>query len=576
MASDGKDLFEAAISLLTRKARKTKGRMKQEEVVNEIELIKFQLDALAKSHLLTSITLFKEGLLSLFRVLDRNERGDYRSKTAQLTAAFSAENQKDVSQESPTDLSSSFYRGLQDFKLAKLDEEGHRALLTAKEDFHQARLKATEAFNNEGLSTLNRIQAIAIRVAAKILENVDHPREALAVCKMSLEDLHSLKRVQESFSGELTKGFRRPLFGKEERRQIIASVCQINRAIYDVMSMIGKSGELLSLPLIGEGKDTINPLHDSRVAEVLCRLDVEQFSVQPLTLGQQDGKDNQLKIPQGIAADSQGRIIVGDEWDCNVKVYDRFGKFQYSFPCPPSEEPNTVSSIADVATDDSDNAYILIEVEKSTMAYYQVYAFTKQAVLQCFSLKEEPRKVLRMTLNKENEVLVIADVLDQSYTKSIVEVYNKAGQFLHSFGEQHLKCSQDLTVAGDGRILVLDKDDDCSLTIHVFLPNGKHSFQFNVDKQEEPCNQRSRPSIACYQELNNVVVAVPCKNSMGTGHCVKITVYALKDDRHESVRSIELAANEQVSTRGITVTFKGHVAVAILDWSEGKSRAIFV
>ena len=547
----------------------------EEDVVTEIELIKFQLDALAKSHLLTSITLFKEGLLSLFKVLDRNERDDYRSKTAQLTADLSAENQKDASQESPTDLSSSFYRGLQDFKLAELDEEGHRALLTAKEDFHQARLKATEAFNNEGLSTLNRIQAIAIRVAAKILENVDHPREALAVCKMSLEDLHSLKRVQESFSGELSKSFR-SLFGKEERRQIIASVCQINRAIYDVMSMIGKSGELLSLPLIGEGKDTINPLHDSRVAEVLCKLDVEQFSVQPLTLGQQDGKDNQLKIPQGIAADSQGRIIVGDEWDCNVKVYDRFGKFQYSFPCPPSEEPNTVSSIADVATDDSDNAYILIEVEKSTIAYYQVYVFTKQAVSQCFSLKEEPRKVLRMTLNRENEVLVIADVLDQSCSKSIVAVYNKAGQFMRSFGEQHLKCSQDLTVAGDGRILVLDKDDDCSLTIHVFLPNGKHSFQFNVDKQEEPCNQRSRPSIACYQALNNVVVAVPCKNSMGTGHCVKITVYALKDDRHESVRSIELATNEQVSTRGITVTFKGHVAVAILDRSEGNSRAIFV
>ena len=41
----------------------------EEDVVSEIELIKFQLDALAKSHLLTSITLFKEGLLSLFNFL---------------------------------------------------------------------------------------------------------------------------------------------------------------------------------------------------------------------------------------------------------------------------------------------------------------------------------------------------------------------------------------------------------------------------------------------------------------------------------------------------------------------------
>lgn len=63
---------------------------------------------------------------------------------------------------------------------------------------------------------------------------------------------------------------------------------------------------------------------------------------------------------------------------------------------------------------------------------------------------------------------------------------------------------------------------------------------------------------------------------MGTGHCVKITVYALKDDKHEFVRSIELAANEQVSTRGITVTLRGHVSVGILDRNEGNSRAIFV
>ena len=114
---------------------------------------------------------------------------------------------------------------------------------------------------------------------------------------------------------------------------------------------------------------------------------MEQFSVQPLTLGQQDEKDNHLEIPQGTAADSRGRIIVGGERDCDVKVYDRFGKFQYSFPCPPSAEPNTVSSIANVATDVSDNAFILIKMEKSTMAYYQVYLFTKQSVSQCFSLK---------------------------------------------------------------------------------------------------------------------------------------------------------------------------------------------
>lgn len=112
MAPDGKELLETVFGLLTKKVRKTKERMLEEDVVSEIESIKFQLDALAKSHLLTSITLFKEGVLSLFKILDRKERGDYRMETAQLTADLSAENPKDVSQESPTGLSSTFYRGL--------------------------------------------------------------------------------------------------------------------------------------------------------------------------------------------------------------------------------------------------------------------------------------------------------------------------------------------------------------------------------------------------------------------------------------------------------------------------------
>ena len=242
-------------------------------------------------------------------------------------------------------------------------------------------LKVTEAFNNESLSTLNRVQAIAIRVTTKnSRKHSSSPRGASSV--------HSLKRVQESFSGELTKGFQTSLW--QRRAQAYNRVWLSNKPghLRRHVNNRSKWGAALAIALIGEGKDTINPLHDSRVAEILCRLDIEQFSVQPLALGQQDEKDNHLKIPQGTAADSRGRIIVGGERDCDVKVYDRFGKFQYSFPCPPSGEPNTVSSITNVATDVSDNAYILIKLEKSMMAYYQVYVFTKQSVSQCFSLKE--------------------------------------------------------------------------------------------------------------------------------------------------------------------------------------------
>lgn len=576
MANEETDLFDIAVGLLVKKDRRTAGKMKEEDFVREIDRLSFQLDAMARSHLLTSITLFKEGVLSLFKLLDKSNRGKYHTEIAASPRETTEETERmEIFDESPSDAISTLSRGLKEFELTNLNERGEKILKTAGEDFHQARLKAIEAFNNDALSTLDRIQAIAIRVAAKILENVDQPEEALASCKMSLEDLHSLKGVPESFGVELTQGFR-ARFYKDDRRQIIASVCRINRAIYDVMSKIGISGELLTLPLIGEGKEAVNPLHDSRVAEVLGKLDMEQFFVQPLSLGQEDEEVNKPKIPQGIAADSQGHIIVGDDWDRNVKVFDHTGHFQYSFSCLLSDNPNALWSIADVATDRTDNVYVLIEAEKSATARYQVYVVKKQATLHCFPLREEAGEVLRLTFNKKDHILVLVQSVDSSDQNigSVVEVYNKDGKFQHSFGDQQLKWAQDLSVSGDDRILVLDRDVDYVLSIHVFSPQGKHAFQFKV--KEQPHIPRSRPSVACYQGLNHVVVAYPCMVSHGKGHCVKIAVYTMQDDKHEIVRSIELATGELVSTRGIAVTFKGHIAIGLLEKSEGNSRVLVV
>ena len=577
MANAERDLFDITVGLLVKKDRRTAGKMKEEDFVREIDYLSFQLDAIARSHLLTSITLFKEGVLSLFQLSDKYNRGKYHTETAPSSRETSEETEHmEIFDESPSYAMSTLSRGPKEFELTNLNERGNRTLKTAKEDFHQARLKAIEAFNNDGLSTLDRIHAIAIRVAAKILENVDQPEEALAVCRMSLEDLHSLKGVPESFGVELTQGWR-ARFYKEDRRQIIASVCRINRAIYDVTSMIGISGELLTLPLIGEGKEAVNPLHDARVAAVLGKLDMEQFSVQPFSLGEEDEEENKPKIPQGIAANSQGHIIVGDDWDRNVKVFDQTGQFQYSFSCPLGDNPNALSSIADVATDRTDNVYVLIEEEKSATARYHVYMVKRQAALHCFSLTEETGEVLRLTLNKKDHILVLrvqsVDSSDQN-TTSVVEVYSKDGDLNDNFGNQKLKCAQDLSVSGDDRILVLDRDVDCVLSIHVFSSHGEHSFQFKV--KEEPHIFRSRPSVACYQVLNHVVVAYPCMVSGGKGHCVKIAAYALQDDKHEIVRSIELATGEMVSTRGIAVTLKGHIAIGLLEKCEGNSRVLVV
>ena len=259
-----------------------------------------------------------------------------------------------------------------------------------------------------------------------------------------------------------------------------------------------------------------------------------------------------------------------------MKVFDHIGHFQYSFSCLLSDNPNALWSIADVATDRSDSVYVLIEAEKPATARYQVYVVKKQATLHCFPLREEAGEVLRLAVNKKDHILVLVQSVDSSDQNkgSVVEVYNKDGKFQDRFGDQQLKWAQDLSVSGDDRILVLDRDVDYVLSIHVFSPQGKHAFQFKV--KEQPHIPRSRPSVACYQGLNHVVVAYPCMVSHGKGHCVKIAVYTMQDDKHEIVRSIELDTGELVSTRGIAGTCNGHIAIGLPEKSEGNSRVLVV
>lgn len=83
MANEETDLFDIAVGLLVKKDRRTAGKMREEDLVREIDYLSFQLDAMARSHLLTSITLFKEGALSLFKLLDKSNRGKYHTEIAE-------------------------------------------------------------------------------------------------------------------------------------------------------------------------------------------------------------------------------------------------------------------------------------------------------------------------------------------------------------------------------------------------------------------------------------------------------------------------------------------------------------
>ena len=93
--------------------------------------------------------------------------------------------------------------------------------------------------------------------------------------------LHAVPAIKESFKVQLKKGFK-SRFNKSERKEIIKSVCRLNRAIYDVSQMVSDDTNLLLWPCIDTGEEKIDPLRDVRLVEVLRDADVEEFCKVPI------------------------------------------------------------------------------------------------------------------------------------------------------------------------------------------------------------------------------------------------------------------------------------------------------
>ena len=241
-------VFKSTIGLLASKGRdKVAEILKDGDVtdqkfhsliVNEIEDIKSKLDALSRKDLEASISFFREGIALLYEVFKiANARGECGAVTAPAVASNEA---------------FLLIEGIKRLELTGLDESSLGKLSTAKKRFEDARREATRAFKNEGPKTSDRILAMKYRVMATILETIDNPANALAPCRVCVEELNSLPAVQNNFYVQLKKGIQavRGLFNKEERREIISSVCHVNRVIYDVTrtlqdTAIGKPADSL-------------------------------------------------------------------------------------------------------------------------------------------------------------------------------------------------------------------------------------------------------------------------------------------------------------------------------------------
>ena len=536
MSSIVTTVFKATIGLLVNKGRdKAAEKLKDGDVtdqkfrgliVREIDDIKSKLDGLSRKDLLSSISFFKEGIELLYDVFDKARFRSENGVQAACGEGFS------------------IVKGVSNLDLIGLGESATRALSDAKKRFKDARREATRAFNNESLEISDRILAMQYRVMATILEKVDNPADAVAPCRVCIEELHGLSAVQECFNVELTKRLR-AWFGKDERRENISNVCHVNSVIYCITAMVCFGNkELSNLPCIGLGKDKVDPLRDERVTEVLREQGMQHCCV-PWSFGPHgpEGEEgHKLNNPRGVATNSSGQFIVGDNGDVGdskVKVFDSSGTFVKRLGLP-NDDADTKLYVRDVATDMKDNIYVLVALKKPGALRYEwiVYEFNNTADMQH---KFPVRRVGwdRLTVTDSGKVLVLR------CGDGVVSVYSADGQFVREFGEDILKDAKDITAANDGRVMIVPRGES---GVHIFSEHGDHLNKFKL----QGCY--SWPGIAFHWASKHVVVAGIEREK----DLLHVDIYT-KDG--EFVRSTQIHERGINDLGGVTVTTEGRIAV---------------
>ena len=175
-------------------------------IVRELDEIKIRLDGLARKDLLSSVCFLKDGLCLLNHTFEdtANENETYEAKNKLEYVKECLE--LDESEDSPWKQSNEeLHSQIAIFNKA-LNRSPETLTVTSKERFTSAKLsfenaysKATEAFNNEALSTTERILATKLRVVSKILQCLEDPDMAIAFCKLYLQQLHEMPAIRKRY-----------------------------------------------------------------------------------------------------------------------------------------------------------------------------------------------------------------------------------------------------------------------------------------------------------------------------------------------------------------------------------------
>ena len=531
-------------------------------IVSELNDIKGKLDALSQKDLKAAVDFFGTGLKNLNGAVVAMRGANVSVEAGEVSERNEEEDFDELALPSDTDPGKTIAvaAGIRNMQLTELDETTKSLLSDAQENFRLAVENATHACNNEALSTFDRITAIRYRVMAAMLKSAAETvrttgdlkstlQKALPECEQCLKKLNSLPAVQNSFKVELSKGLLniRGQFGKDERMQIISTVCQVNRTIYDAMRTVGKDVHVLVWPSVDIGEDQVDPLRDVRVLQMLEKsekVDMEHYRITP-------GLSFDVTMTGIVfATNTVGQFLFAEKGGRTVHVFDKNGTFEFSFN-PQTDDAKIEILIADLVTEDvSEKIYLLIELYNKGGWEREVQVLNKTADLQYkFPVKGGRIRSSHRLIVSGSKLVILA--------KCEAHVYNQNGEFERSFeffkseGDKYLA---DCTATCDGRIMIMHPKRNFSdyHSVHVFTMEGKEVAKFkfgvgvNLDEMLfSPRSAGEHVVIAGYNDKDGIII---------------VEFYTVDG---KLVRRILLRNKGRRFFDGITVTMKGHIAVFV-------------
>ena len=538
-------------------------------IVSELNDIKGKLDALSQKDLKAAVDFFGTGLKNLNGAVVAMRGANVSVEAGEVSERNEEEDFEELALPSDTDPGKTIAvaAGIRNMQLTELDETTKSLLSKAKEKFRLAVEYTTHACNNEALSTFDRITAIRYRVMAAMLESAAETARttgdlksaltsALPECEHCLEILNSLPAVQNSFKVELSKGLLniRGQFGKDERMQIISTVCQVNRAIYDAMRTVGKDVHILVWPYVDIGEDQVDPLRDVRVLRVLEKsekVDMEHFFITSgLSFDVKLGSYVHMSI---LRTNTLGQFLIANMWQATVHVYDKNGMFQFSFN-PQTDNAETKIEICDLVTEDvSEKIYLLIGLYNKEGCLNEVQVLNKTADLHY----KFPVKYGRRLIVSGSKPVILAFKRAHVYNQN--GEFDRSFEFFNSGGDKYLS---HCTTTHDGSIMITHHKGDFSdyHCVHVFTLEGKEIAKFrsgvglNVNKMYfSPRSAGEHVVIAGYNKEDGIIT---------------VGLYTVDG---KLVRRILLREEPELYFNAITVTLEGHIAVCFdLDGSNKK------